>query len=407
MTKKSSSKQISTYRDIFNDDQIILEKFKHMPGKNCQLSALGKVLAYYNINLSEEMLLGIASGLGFIYWDMKFMPCPFVGGLNGKNITLFENSLNNLGGTATLLKRTTSKRVSYKQVKETLLTGQPFISFVDMAFLPYFFREDAPYPNDEIGHFGGHTIVIYGLDEKTNTIFVSDRFAKPTKLTIDQFMDAHSSTFPPFPAKNRKVVISPPKEFPDLKSAIIKAIRDNAEVMLNPPITNLGLKGMLKFKKMVGKKWPNFTTEKLMLTLFNSFIYNATGGTGGAMFRRMYTRFLEEAYDIVQREELQKAADIYHHATQIWDEIAILYLPEEFPAMKETRLLMLETNSIQEEAKPSYQRELKKIDDRLKDIRKDSIKEASNYSRYIPALQEAIQRAYELEKEAWSVLKKI
>ncbi|NPD89536.1 MAG: DUF4872 domain-containing protein [Asgard group archaeon] len=388
-------------------ERIIIEDFEHMEGKNCQLSSVRKILNYYGINLTEEMIMGIASGIGFIYWDMKQMSYPFVGGLNGKNINLFETSLRNLGGSAELVMQTTSRKTSFTQVKEILKDEKPFIPFVDMAFLPYFFRDDAPYPNESAGHFGGHTFVVYGIDENENTIYVSDRFLQPNTLTIDQFMDAHSSTYPPFASKNKKVVINPPMKSFDLKDSIKKAIRENAEVMMEPPITNLGLKGILKFEKMIGTTWMQFPPEKMILTLYMTYIYNATGGTGGALGRNMYTSFLEEAQEFIQDDNLFKATDLYKQAAETWDKVALFLLPDELPALKATRSTIDESNRVQEDSKVHYQKKLREIDEKWLSVKEDAIKEASNFEPFILRLQKNIRLAYELESEAWNYLKKI
>ncbi|MFX1254042.1 MAG: BtrH N-terminal domain-containing protein [Promethearchaeota archaeon] len=406
MSSKKSAKKGNGAKYEISDEVIKIDNFEHMPGKNCQLSSLRKVLAFHEVELSENMLLGIASGLGFIYWSMKQMPTPFIGGLNGKDIALFENVLSRLGGKAELVK-TGSQKVSYKQFKDQLREGSPLITFVDMAYLPYFFRDDAPYPNEEVGHFGGHTFVIYGLDEKKNSIYVSDRFTKPNTLTIEQFMDAHSSNFAPFPAKNRKLKIIIPENIPQLDSIIIEAIKENGEFMRNPPIKNFGLVGILKFKKMV-KKWPeDYNPEQLLWALTNTWIYNQTGGTGGALFRNMYTEFLSEAYEIVQLESLKEAEDVYRQAAAAWDNVALCLLPEELPAMRKIRWAFFESNKIQEEAAPDYQKKLRKIDEHWIEYKAGAIEEVANYQKYIPALQDAIQEAYDLEVKAWEILMKV
>jgi hypothetical protein len=406
MSSKKSAKTSSGAKYPIGDEVIIIDNFEHRPGKNCQLSSLRKVLAFHEIELSENMLLGMASGLGFLYWSMKQMPAPFIGGLNGKDIALFENVLSRVGGKAELVK-TGSQKISYKQFKDQLREGSPLITFVDMAYLPYFFRDDAPYPNEEVGHFGGHTFVVYGLNEKENTVYVSDRYNKPSTLTIEQFMDAHGSKFAPFPAKNRKLKIIPPEKIPQLDSIIIDAIKENGEFMMNPPIRNFGLAGILKFKKMV-KKWPeDYNPEQLLWALTNTWIYNQTGGTGGALFRNMYTDFLSEAYEIVKLEPLKEAADIYRQAAAAWDNVALWLLPDELPAMKKIRWTFFESNKIQEEALPDYQKKLREIDDHWKEYKAAAIEEAANYQKYVPALQEAIQEAYDLEVKAWEILMKV
>ena len=51
--------------------RIVIDDIKHKAGANCQLSSLRKVLAYYDIEISEPMILGLCSGLGFFYFYMK------------------------------------------------------------------------------------------------------------------------------------------------------------------------------------------------------------------------------------------------------------------------------------------------------------------------------------------------
>ena len=387
--------------------KIIIDDFKHIEGKNCQLSSVRKMLRYYGIDLSEEMIMGLASGIGFIYWDMKSMPYPFVGGLNGKDITLFVNPLKNLGGSAELVKQTSSRKISLAHMKEILNEGKPFISFVDMAFLPYFFRDDAPYPNESAGHFGGHTFVIYGIDEIEDSVYVSDRFHYPSTLTINQFMDAHSSTYPPFAAKNKKVVIHPPSKNFKLNDCIKKAIRENAELMLNPPISNLGLKGMLKLETMVDKTWLKFSPEKLLHTLYMTYIYNATGGTGGALCRNMYSTFLEEAQEYIQNDNLTKATELYKKAAKAWDEVAQSLLPDELPAIKVTKSTIIDSNKVQEDSGTDYQKKLREIDERWLSVKEEAIKEVRGFNLFVPQLQKNIRKAYDLETEAWAYLKLI
>ena len=51
--------------------RIVIDDIKHKADANCQLSSLRKVLAYYDIEISEAMILGLCSGLGFFYFYMK------------------------------------------------------------------------------------------------------------------------------------------------------------------------------------------------------------------------------------------------------------------------------------------------------------------------------------------------
>ena len=101
-------------------EKILLD-YKHIPrGLNCQTSALHKLYHYYGHEISEEMLVGIGSGLGFIYWYMKMMPGPFTGGMNsGKFPGLVGRIVERLDGSFKVL-QTSSVKTAHKHLKETL-----------------------------------------------------------------------------------------------------------------------------------------------------------------------------------------------------------------------------------------------------------------------------------------------
>lgn len=69
-----------------------IDHFKPFDGQHCETTATGTLLQQIGIELSEPMLFGLGEGLGFIYWNMKIMDFPFIGGrikpdLLTKNIT--------------------------------------------------------------------------------------------------------------------------------------------------------------------------------------------------------------------------------------------------------------------------------------------------------------------------------
>lgn len=49
------------------EEKLIIQGFNQFGGKHCQTAALKNVLDYHGLHLSEEMLLGLGGGIGFIY----------------------------------------------------------------------------------------------------------------------------------------------------------------------------------------------------------------------------------------------------------------------------------------------------------------------------------------------------
>ena len=70
--------------EIKNQEIIIIQDFSCFGGKHCQTTALKNILEYRGLHLSEEMLLGLGGGIGFIYWYTKQMSSSFIGCRNGK-----------------------------------------------------------------------------------------------------------------------------------------------------------------------------------------------------------------------------------------------------------------------------------------------------------------------------------
>jgi hypothetical protein len=78
---------------------------------------------------------------------------------------------------------------------------------------------------------------------------------------------------------------------------------------MNPPIRNIGIKG-IKFASKELLKWPEyFNDHALRMNLFNLYIFVEVGGTGGGCFRYMYSRFLKESAAITGNKKLLSPAE--------------------------------------------------------------------------------------------------
>lgn len=384
--------------------RIILDDFKHMAGANCQLSSLRKVLAYYNIEISEPMILGLCSGLGFFYFYMNRMPFPMVLGMNVKKTEIFERVLPCLGGSVKITE-TASVNTAHNNLVRILQKGQPAITFVDFAYLPFFFAEGTPIPNEDSGHFGAHTFVTYGIDEEKDEAYISDRYANPHVMTYTQLKAARGSKYAPFPAKNKLVELVLPKKMKDIKQSIPAAIKANANFMFNPPIRNMGLKGFQKWREML-PTWADFSDNNLLFGLVSVYIYMETGGTGGAMFRIIYRDFLKEAGELLNNDGLLKAAEFYDKIIIKLREVEHQILPDHLPNIAKLRELYQKSGDITEKGENDYQKQLVKIDEKAKIALEGAMKEIDMWKENIPEIDKSIQEWCDLETTAWEIIKK-
>jgi hypothetical protein len=305
-----------------------LESFPNCPardGCHCVTNSLAKIFHHAGHPLSEEMLLGLGAGMGFIYWQMKMGAGTiiFVGGrANPKN---FYKDLSDRTGVGIREICTASARKAEAELLRELARKKPVMLGGDMGFLPWFhFTGDY--------HFGGHAFVVCGYDGD-QTVLASDMdpqmsgvkkgFYAPVKL--EQLAQARSSPFKPFPPKNLRLEF----DFAGFRAPgsreILASIAQTADAMLHPPIKNFGIAGLRHTANQL-LRWPAIFPEKeLRENLFNLYVFIEIGGTGGGCFRPMYARFLEESADILAQPALAGAAEIFHQSGGKFTEIALLF----------------------------------------------------------------------------------
>ena len=325
------------------EKELAIEDFKTLGGKHCWSASARSVLNYHGIRMSEEMIFGLSGGISFIYWYGKGMPAPLVGGRYGKGNDPIADTFRRIGGT-TSFKETSSPVTAQKDLVDSLKRGEPAIVFVDMAYLPYMMMpEDA--------HFGGHTIVVHAIRDDLAT--VSDRSIVPFRLALSDLQKARGSKFPPFQPKNRLLVSTYPAKVSDLGPGILESISNSCDSMLDPAISNLGLKGIKKWSSEV-RKWPsNFQGMALFGCLLNLFIYIEVGGTGGGAFRPMYADFLDESSHIINESELSSVASQFRDCGRQWSEIAKASMPDDWDSLAQTRRLIVKKNDLFEKEGPN------------------------------------------------------
>ena len=284
----------------------------------------GSMLNIYHFNehpLSEEMLLGLGAGIGFFYWHMKGQTPMLLGrgnvhrpGVEGLEIDTGQRS-----GVGVERFVTKSRKKAMDALLRSMQDEQPMMIHVDMGFLPYF---DLP----EGYHFGQHVVVVAGLDLTTQRVLLADRDGVSHPVTLDDLATARSSTFKPFPPMNTWYRFDFSRKRSPQAGDIWAAIAAVCESMLRGPISNLGVRGIRRAAKAVAE-WPSLLDEGLLReTAFNGHIFiDAAGGTGGGMFRYMYSRFLLEAAQICDCTELLKVSNELDQIGDAWQEIAVAF----------------------------------------------------------------------------------
>ncbi len=373
-----------------------IERLGTFVGKHCETTALKRVLDFHGLNLSEEMLLGIGGGISFMYWYNKNMPYPFIGARNGGIPSFVENICRRIGVTAIVIE-TTSLKKGYQNLKSLLATGEPVITYGDIAYLPH-------YAIAETTHFGGHGFIVFALDELKNEVCIFDRGLKPVTISIDDLNRSRNSKHSPFPPKNRLIGVQCPSKLNDLREGVRAGIRESYQDMTNPVIKDRGLPGMKKWSKEI-MKWPSmFEGINMLGALISSFVYIETGGTGGNAFRFVYADFLGEASEIIEEPVLKQVADLSRESAVVWGDIARGHLPDSCPTLKKMRELTLKKNEYFEQQVPDALEAMNKINEEIRSMLKPALAELVYAPEFLKDVQQNIMRCYEIEQKAFQLL---
>jgi hypothetical protein len=339
-------------------EKIAIRPFEGCPaldGYHCQTNSLAKIFGFYGHPISEDMLLGLGAGLGFMYWKTTAgaETSVFIGG-RGNNKDFFGD-IGRRTGAAIETAYTSSARKAEEELLARLREREPVMLFGDMGFLPWF---DFP----EGYHFGGHSFVACGFDGERR-VLASDMDPKASglkkgfyqQIPLERLAEARGSPHKPFPPRNARVEFGFGAYRQPKADAIHSAIAQEAEAQLDSPTKNFGIKGMRYAAKEL-PLWPDmFSGSELRANLFNLYIFIEIGGTGGGCFRYMYARFLREAAVISGRSGLSAAADRIEESGRRFSGIAALF-KDAFEAddlegrMARARPLLLEAADLEEAA---------------------------------------------------------
>ncbi|HZX05226.1 BtrH N-terminal domain-containing protein, partial [Kribbella sp.] len=253
-------------------------------GQHCETTALGVLLRDQGIDLSEPMLFGLGSGLSFVYWDSKSLGFPFLGG----RVKPFELTRNLAGvlGLELEVRETASPRKGWENVVAAVSSGRPVGLQLDSYYLEYFTSKV---------HFGGHVVAMHGYDDERAYLVDTEQQGGSVSTSLSSLAEGRAARGP-MTARHRSFTLTGGGELA-LPARVVPAIGACAEAFLNPPIANLGYRGIEKAAKLV-PGWLDRTDDPGR-DLPQAALLMEKAGTGGALFRNLYRDFLGECAEVV------------------------------------------------------------------------------------------------------------
>ena len=308
--------------------------FTHRQSAHCENGVTANLLLHHGVNISEALVFGIGSGLFFAY-------LPFIR-LNHLPLTTFRIA------TGGIMKRVT-KRLGVGIRSQKFRDPKKAMDALDRAIeqgIPVGCRTGAYwlkyFPRKYRFHFNMHNLVAYG--KKGDDYLISDPvFPDPVVCPRRDFMKARFAQGPLAPKGHMYYLTDLPDQV-DFAPAIVKGIREVGRMMLKTPGPIIGVKGMRYLTKKI-EKWPEKLGEDRAILYVGQLIrMQEEIGTGGAGFRFIYAAFLQEAAEILGKDELLGLSEKMTEIGDQWREFALIgsrickgraSAQETYPAMAE------------------------------------------------------------------------
>jgi hypothetical protein len=283
--------------------------FEHRSAAHCETGVVSNLLNFYGYPLSEPMVFGIGAGLFFVY--MPFV--PFKSNMMKFSFrtlpgAVFTHAMKNLKIKVGMKKRFFNKEKAMQEVDKLLEKGVPVGNVVGLYFLPH-----TPLRI----HFNAHHLCVIGKEGDEYTVSdptVSDM----QKLSSETLKKVRFSKGMLKPQGKMYWIKEKPKEFPDIHSAILRGIKTTCNKMIGVPVLPLGVRGIALLSKQIRNLEKNYGAQDALLYLATLLQAMEEFGTGGAGFRFLYSAFLYEAADILNKPQMKDFATKMTNIGDLW-----------------------------------------------------------------------------------------
>ena len=305
--------------------KAMIKNYRNIPGKHCGTTAMRNLLFHFcKLDLSEEAVFGLGSGIDFLYIRGK--------GLNpsavavGRSISMEADAASALGIDYMETIEPDDDR-AWEAVRAEILENRPVMLTGDIFFLDY--------RNYKV-RFPAHRFVLVGFDDEKQTAYLADRVdPEPQPCSYEALRKSRNpdtgittlnlwGKFYGTAVKN------------SLADAIKKAISTTALRMTGKddsqkelfegaagPGANIstGLAGIAEFSRDIKEFHERPDASSLAVYLANCM---EKFGTGGGNFRKMYAGFLKWANNNVPGLIDPKAIALAEKSAESWTRVAAM-----------------------------------------------------------------------------------
>jgi hypothetical protein len=284
-----------------------VDAYDHRPGDHCGSTSLRNLADLYGWGFDEPTAFGLASGLGFTYYELPDSPHrAFFGRPLFLEAAFFDHC-----GIGSEHRAAPDWETVWATIRKQIDDGRPVLCFGDIYYLDY-------YGSDT--HFAPHSFLAVGYEDGVGdangtgdgtgsatadgaTVLLSDsEFPEPQRLPADRLRAAMTSDWM-LPRPLRHLVVTDPEPDRTFAAAAEAAIRETAAYVRDPASVDRelgpgehGLAGI----RALAEDLPSWTDlPDPGWTVRFAYQNVERRGTGGGCFRRLYADFLGAASEAV------------------------------------------------------------------------------------------------------------
>jgi hypothetical protein len=326
----------------------LLKNYDAFGGYYWQSSTIHNALAYQGYTAphtgkpySDALLFGISGGAAFGYFYFHYEGYdPQFNLLTRNTFNLFEPILERLGVVQHVI-HTQSADKARKNLLDVLGNGEVPIVWADMFLLPYNTLEYDSH------NWAMMPIVVYGYDGET--AYIADRADVGLTAPADSLDAARARV-----KKDKFRIVTLEAPNPEkLSAAVMAGLWDCIKLYTEKPPrgsqNNFGLAGYQAWMKALTKSTDKRSWSKLLknhaefyAALTSAYQFSQLFGKDSSKTaeRNLFADFLEEAAQILHKPALKAIAPQFRQAGQAWCKVGLALLPDDVPALKQTRELM-------------------------------------------------------------------
>jgi hypothetical protein len=281
---------------------VQLTQYDHATGRHCGSTSLRNLATYYGWGFDEPTCFGLASGLGFTFFEL---PDPPHRAFIGRPLFL-ERAFFDTLGIDHVEREGQSWEEAWGDIRALLDGGDPVMLFADIYHLDYF---------DTDTHFSPHSLLAVGYDDEG--VYLSDsEFEELQRLPAERLRAAMTSNAM-VPLQCRYLAVTDATPGTPVDEAVVEATTATAEYMFAPDESRFdvgptGVHGLAGMQRLVSSmaEWTALPDPKWTARFAYQNVERR--GTGGGAFRglqRDFFRTVDHPFGDAVTEEMAEIAD--------------------------------------------------------------------------------------------------